>query len=256
MHFIEMPLPEIVVVGVIIFLGGMVQSVIGFGYALFATPLLLLLGIPLPDIIILVSTSSMLQAGIGVRKLNEEVPWRLSITATAFRLVSLCVGLFFLKKMVDMHVSYIRIMIGVILSLLVTIQLLWRPVPVKKMHYGWDLLAFITSGLIGGTCGMGGPPLVLWAMAHDWSAQKARGFLFAVFVTSIPVQILLMGFMFGFSILWNAVLGMICFPLIYFGTSIAIPIGTRIGMERLRQVTYVVLLIVGINSVVSGFRGG
>lgn len=60
-----------------------------------------------------------------------------------------------------MHVNYIKMVIGVILSLVVTIQLFWRPVPVKKMHYGWGLLAFITSGLIGGTCGMGGPPLVL-----------------------------------------------------------------------------------------------
>lgn len=74
MHIIEMPLLEIIMVGVIIFLGGMVQSVIGFGYALFATPLLLLLDIPLPDIIILVSTSSMLQSVIGVKKLNEDVP--------------------------------------------------------------------------------------------------------------------------------------------------------------------------------------
>jgi len=79
--------------------------------------------------------------------------------------------------------------IGGILCLLVAIQYLWRQHPVKAMHWGWGGLAFIGSGLLAGLCGMGGPPLVIWSMAHDWPAEKTRGFLFAVFATSIPTKL-------------------------------------------------------------------
>ena len=256
MHIFTMELWEIITAGIIIFLGGMVQSIIGFGYALFATPLLLWLGIPLQDVIVLVSTSSMIQACTGVMKLRDEVPWRLSIKATVIRLLSLGLGLFFLKKLVGGSLTYVKIVIGGMLTLLVLVQLLYRPAPVKTTHPRWDLLAFIASGVIGGTCGMGGPPLVLWATAHDWSSEEVRGFLFAVFMTSIPVQLLLMGFTFGFSILLNVVWGIVCLPLIYLGTSLALPIGTRLGIEKLRLLTYIVLLVIGVSSMIAGFQVG
>ena len=45
--------------------------------------------------------------------------------------------------------------------------------------FGQNTLTFTGSGVLAGLCGMGGPPLVLWAMAHDWPTQRIRGFLFA-----------------------------------------------------------------------------
>ena len=39
---------------------------------------------------------------------------------------------------------------------------------------GWFLL---------GLCGMGGPVMVLWVLAHDWPMNKARAFLFFLFTT-------------------------------------------------------------------------
>jgi len=79
---LNMELFDIVAAGVVIFLAGMLQSVVGFGYALFATPLLVWIGLPLPSVITLVATCSMRQAMVGVRNLHPVVPWRLSLTAT------------------------------------------------------------------------------------------------------------------------------------------------------------------------------
>jgi hypothetical protein len=46
-------------------------------------------------------------------------------------------------------------------------------------------IAFAAAALgLAGICGMGGPPLVLWAMAHDWPADKVRAFLFACFAAT------------------------------------------------------------------------
>ncbi len=248
-----MEILDIVVAGFIICLAGMVQSAVGFGYALYATPLLVWIGIPLPSVITLVATCSMIQAIISARKLHTMVPWRLSLTATAFRLVSVIIGLFLLKRLVVLNTDYIRMVIGCILCLLVAIQLFWRPQPVKTMHWGWAGLAFITSGLLAGLCGMGGPPLVLWSMAHDWSTQKTRGFLFAVFATSIPVQIVLLSLTFGTSILWNVAIGIAFLPLVFLGTAIGLPIGNRMVAEKLRRIAYAILLVIGVSAVVPVF---
>ncbi len=243
---------EIVVAGFVICLAGVAQSAVGFGLALFATPPLVWIGIPLPSVIALVATCSMIQAIIGARELHATVPWRLSLVATAIRLVSTVLGLYLLKKLVALDADHIRTVIGGILCALVAIQLLWRPHAHRAMHWGWAGLAFTASGLLAGVSGMGGPPLVLWSMAHDWSTHRTRGFLFAVFATSIPVQILLLGLTFGPSILWNVAIGVAFLPLVYLGTAIGLPIGHRMSKARLQLIAYAILLVVGVSAAASG----
>ena len=101
----------------------MAQSAVGFGYALFATPLLVWTGVPLPSLISLVATCAMIQAAIGARKLHATVPWRLSLTATAIRLASVIIGLLMLKRLVVLNTNHIRMVIGCILCLLAVIYL-------------------------------------------------------------------------------------------------------------------------------------
>ncbi|MFA6929522.1 MAG: TSUP family transporter [Lentisphaeria bacterium] len=248
-----MDILQIIWIGVVVFLAGMLQSAIGFGFALFATPLLILLGLPLPSVIVLVSTCSMTQSTLGAVKLRHEVPWRLSLLATVVRCLSVVAGLFLLKKLLGFSTVQIRMAIGSILCLLVILQIFYHPIPRPRIHWIWGGLAFIGSGLLSGICGMGGPPLVLWVMAHDWNNQKSRAFLFATFAAAVPVQIALMGLNFGRSILGSIALGLLMLPLIYLGSSIGLPIGNRMSKERLRKVAYAVLLIIGISAIVPAF---
>ena len=249
-----LPITAAIGVGAILFLAAMGQSAVGFGASLFATPLLIWIGLPLPNAIALVTTCALMQTTLGARNLRAAVPWRLALTATAVRLVSLGAGILMLRRLVRFGPDQIRMVIGGVLCLLVVIQLLWRPRPAPKMHPGWAGLAFLSSGFIAGLCGMGGPPLILWLMAHDWSPRKTRGFLFAVFATTIPAQIVLLWATFGRTILWSVAVGLALFPLVYLGTSIGLPIGNRMAKSRLRNIAYAILLAIGISSVVSAWR--
>jgi len=103
LNVVNMEILDIVIAGFIICLAGMAQSAVGFGYALYATPLLVWIGIPLPSVITLVATCSMIQSIISARKLHTMVPWRLSLTATAIRLASVIIGLFLLKRLVVLN---------------------------------------------------------------------------------------------------------------------------------------------------------
>jgi uncharacterized membrane protein YfcA len=182
---------------------------------------------------------------MGARNLRVHVPWRLALTATGIRLLSVVGGLLVLRRLAGLDRDVIRVTIGGMLCLIVLVQVLWRPHPVERVHPAWAGLSFISSGLLSGLCGMGGPPLVLWLMAHNWSSQETRGFLFAVFAVAIPFQLVLMSLTFGATILRTAAVGIACLPLVYAGTRIGLPIGNRMPRKTLRAWAYAILLAIG-----------
>ena len=244
----------VILAGLIVFLSAVAQSTAGFGYALFATAPLLWLGIPLPNVIVLVTTCSLMQSTLGARRLRAHVPWRLVLTGTAVRLVGVVVGLLLLRRLVSLDRDTVRLVIGSVLCLLVIVQLLVRPRPVERVHPGWTAPAFLTSGLLAGFCAMGGPPLVLWLMAHDWSTQKTRGLLFAAFAISIPFQITFMALTFGTTVLRTVVLGIAYLPLVYLGARIGMPLGDRMSRRKLRALAYSILLFIGAAAIVGALR--
>jgi len=237
----------------IIFLAGVAQSLVGFGYALFATPLLLWSGVHLTTSIAVVATCSLLQSILGVYALKAELPWGESLKATAGRCIGLLFGLFVLKRLANLDMAQVRAVIGVILCIIVLVQFVWRPKPVKSLHWGWSGVAFISSGVLQGLCGMGGPPLVMWSMTHDWPGKKIRGFLFAAFGLTIPVQLALLSYTFGTVVLRNITLGIACFPLVYVGSKIGLRIGNAINTDKLKIIAYAMLLATGVSAVVPVF---
>ena len=244
-----MELLDILAVGAVIGFAALIQSAVGFGFLLFATPLILWIGFPLPVVVMLVSTCSTVQAALGARHLRDVVPWRLTLTATVVRLITVVVGLFLLKRIVNLDVNYIKLVVGSIVGLIVMVKLLYRPQPVEKVHWGWTGFAFVVSGLLSGICGIGGPPLVLWSLAHNWSTDKTRGFLFAVLATSTPIQIILLGLMFGAELFWNVAIGIAFFPIAYLGYAVGLPIGHRMRKKRHRLIADIILLLVAAGTV-------
>jgi uncharacterized membrane protein YfcA len=245
-----MDVQQLLLVCVIIFLAGFAQSLVGFGYALFATPLLLWSGVPLTTSIALVATCSLLQSIIGIRALKAELPWGLSFKACAGRCFGLVFGLLALKRLANLDMTQVRAVIGTILCVIVVVQVLWRPKPVSALHWGWGGLAFTTSGFLQGVCGMGGPPLVLWSMAHDWPGKKIRGFLFSAFGLTIPVQIAMLTYTFGSIVLRDVLWGLACLPLVYLGSKIGLQVGDKINRKKLKIIAYALLLATGLSAVV------
>jgi uncharacterized membrane protein YfcA len=241
---------NIVVAASILCLASTVQSAIGFAYALVATPLLVWIGIPLPNVITLVAVCSFVQAIIGARHLRASVPWRSTLIATIVRAGMLLVGLLILRRISGLDIYTIRFVVGVVLCLLVITQVVGKVRPAENRHWLWGGLAFSTSGLLAGACGMGGPPLVLWAMAHDWPAEKIRGFLFTVFTATIPIQIILLYFTFGTDILLTAGTALLLAPAVFLGAAIGLPLGNRLPRPVLNGIVYATLLVIGLSSII------
>ena len=245
-----MDILQIVGIAGAIFLAALVQSGVGFGYALLATPLLIWLGLSLPDAVVIVAVCSFVQSAAGTVRLRAVVPWRISLTATAVRIVCVSVGLFVLKRLALLDPGHVRMVVGFVTCVLVAVQYFNRARPSAGLHAAWGAVAFSVSGLLAGICGMGGPPLVLWALAHDWSADKTRGFLFSTFAVSIPVQILLMRVVIGPTVLQRALVGLALIPVVFLGSAIGLPLGDRMPKPVLCKVVYFILLAIGISSMV------
>ena len=244
-----MELLDILMVGVVIGFAALIQSAVGFGFLLFATPLILWIGFGLPEVVTLVSTCSTVQAALGARHLRASVPWRLTLTATVVRLIAVVIGLFLLTKIVKLDVNYIKLVVGSIVGLIVIAKLLFQPQPVEELHWGWAGFTFVVSGLLSGICGIGGPPLVLWAIAQNWATNKVRAFLFAVLAISTPIQIILLGLTFGVELFRYVAIGIAFFPVAYLGYAVGLPIGDRMRKRRHRLIADIILLLVGASTV-------
>ena len=250
-----MDLLDIVTVGAVLGFAALIQSAVGFGFLVFATPLILWIGLPLPAVIVLVSTCSTLQAALGTRHLRASVPWRLTMTATAVRLITVVIGLFLLKKIVNLDVNYIKLVVGSIVGLIVIAKLLCQPQPVEKAHWGWAGFAFVISGLLSGICGIGGPPLVMWSTLQNWHTNKIRGFLFAVLAISTPVHIVLLGLTFGVELFKYIAIGIAFFPVVFLGYGVGLPIGNRMRKKRHRLVVDIILLLVAASTMLVAVLG-
>ncbi len=248
----QMDLLHLSAIAGILCLASAIQSAVGFAFALFATPLLLWMGIPLTNVIALVATCAFFQALLGARRLRASVPWRLTLTVTAVRLITLLLGLFLLKKMTGLDTGLVKAVVGGVLILLVGLQMTGRGAPLRPVHWGWGGLAFSVSGLLSGICGMGGPPLVLWSLTNNWSVDRARGFLFSAFAALIPIQVVLLYFTFGKSILEATGVALLMAPAVLLGSFIGLPIGSRLPREVSRRIVYAILLTIGLSSLLPG----
>ncbi len=238
-------------IAIIVFFAAAVQSAVGFAFALFSTPLLIWINKPLPQAITIVAVSSFLQSSFGARHLRAEIPWRIVAIAVAIRMVMVGAGIIILKEFAARSTAEIKMVIGLVLCILVVIQLTSKIRPAQTVHWLWGFTAFSTSGLLTGLCGMGGPPLILWTLAQSWSVKKLRGFMFSVYVSTTPLQILLLFQVFGSEILYTTLLTLLLLPAVLAGTYVGLPLGNRMPRHILRNAVYFILLIIGLNSAVT-----
>ncbi len=244
-----MDVAHILIAGIILCLSSAAQSAVGFGYALYATPLLVWLGLPLPSALVLVGTCSLFQSSTGAYKLRQYVPWKLVLKGCAIRGVTTLAGMALMFQLIELDRSSMQLWLGIILCSILAMQLLLRPKPQPKIAAGWTWASYSLSGLLSGISGMGGPPIVIWAMAHDWETKRIRGLLFATFAICIPFQLVLLAATLGSQVLHDVLIGLCFLPLVYLGQKIGHPIGNRISRPRLSQLAYLILFVIGVGSI-------
>lgn len=179
----------------ILLLSVALQAVVGFGLGMVSIPLLLWQGLPLSHCVFLGLSVSLFSSLVAWRKMGDELPWRSSAKASGFRLIGLFPGLALAAATASLSSTTLKGLIGIVIGLGVVAQASKMLKGDSSLPLGtppsrrWAPWAFISSGILSGWLGMGGPPLVFWQLTGRTSAKDSRGFLFGVYLFTLPCQL-------------------------------------------------------------------
>lgn len=245
-----MPVAEIVPVALILLLSSMVQGMVGFASGMIAVPSLLIVGRPLHEAVTISAVAAFAQNLLGVYSLRREIAFREAVRPILTRFAALPIGVLALKFSGNLDQHHVRQLVGLVV--LFGLAMIARSPDASRWRWRrlWDNGAFLSSGFLVGFCGIGGPPLVMWAVAQGWPPARTRGFLFLVFFSSMFLQLLLLGMAYGRSITAPMLIGVAGAPIVLLGTYLGLQIGRRFSRRRLRAVSFVILAVMAIREIV------
>ena len=223
--------------------GGVLQSAAGFGYGLFSVTLLLLLGLAPYEAIPMVTVATAIQGLVGTWHHRREVPWPLVGGSSLLILVTTPVGVFLLGRITLLSEAGVQQVFGLIVLAIVLVYALWHPHPRERVPPAWTVAAMLSGGLLAGLCGMSGPPIVLWAMTHQWSSQRTRATLWALFLAMTPMGLFFLYLRFGPIVLHSSLVALLMTPAVLLGAIPGIWIGNRISKPLLRRMAIVLLIL-------------
>lgn len=225
--------------------GIFVQSATGFAAGLMIVPSMLYCGYSIPAAQCSLLVATIPQNAWGVWSLRESISVRQVAWPGFGRLAFFPLGVWVLREMESLDEARIRQIVGGVVLVVTLAIISFKPRPREKLHVGWALLAFPVSGFFQGLVGMGGPAMVFWVQAHDWSTKQIRAFMFSMYLISILPGLLILYWFFGNRIIAPGLIAAAMIPLLLGVTVIGLRLGTWMGRRRLRNVSLALLLLIG-----------
>jgi uncharacterized membrane protein YfcA len=250
MIWFHMGLQQILEICTIVFLGSILQGAVGFGIGLFSIPLLVWFGVSLPATVAIIVVASGLQTAWSWYKTREHMDWRDPIPMTAIRLLALPAGIIVLGVLSAHGQSAIKHVVGGVILAILAAQWLFKVRPRDRIATGWMWLAGLVSGFLTGLISMGGPPLVMWVMAHDWPSHRARAFLWLSFLIATPVMMGLLLWRFGSPLAVPMLIGIMLTPIIVAGSIVGMRLGRLMNRSRLRLAMTILLIVIAVSSMI------
>ena len=242
------PVEQIVLIGVIVSFGALVQSSVGFGFAIFSMPLLLCVGLTLQQAIFVSLVCQIAQeltglCGVKDKTLAKNV-WVVMVSGVMF----LIIGIMLLKKIEQLDVICLRRIVSVAILFSIIVEVFCRPHRRKGLGAFWGILAGSSAGIMTGTIGITGPPVVLWVMAQDLSNQQMRSSVWMIFLSIMVPMLVLFGFFYREDFATSLLTSILLIPLVLSFSALGMFVGNKIKKKTLRLTAYILLMIVALSS--------
>ncbi|XMB85595.1 sulfite exporter TauE/SafE family protein [Mycoplasmatota bacterium WC44] len=231
---------EYILIFLIIFIGALIQGMTSFGSSLFALPLLLYF-LDVKEIVPLLATYNLFMNTLIFRKIGKDANLKsispLLITAIIFTLV----GAFALK---GLDTKYIKITIGIMMLITSTTSLFGLKVLFKKPEKLFIPVGMV-SGLLNGSTGMSGPPVLLFLSNQNVEKNVFRSTLTSYFLVLNVISITTYAFT---KIYNNDVLKLVVLylPALISGTLIGIKLGNKINEKLFKKIVLGFVFVMGI----------
>jgi len=234
--------PELLIAMLLIFIGAFIQSATGFGLAVVASPLLIMLSpeyIPGPIIIVglflALINAFKYRATISLGGLKHAVIGRIPGSLAGGAL------LYYID------VAQLSLLLGTVVLLAVMVSIL----PIK-LHPTRNRLLFagFLSGFLGTSSGIGGPPMAL--LLQHQQANFIRANLAAFFVVSCTMSLLIQ-IPIGYMSMQHLYLSLPLIPASYLGYRVAMVFVDHLSQKVVRYTSLILCLVSGIGAVYSGW---
>ena len=242
---------EILLIGLIMMFGSVVQGAVGFASGLLGVPLLVLSGWSLPEAATINLVSTSVQNITGAIKLRSHLEPRELVFPTVVRWLAIPVGTY-AAWFADQHLEHDRAkqLIGVVLLVTIILLRFGRVSPRESLNLFWQSLVFSGSGFMLGFASIGGAPMVLYVNALTWTAAKSRAFLFACSALGLPVAAVVFWLKHGEKVLPAALSTLVVMPFILSGLWLGLRLGHDLSKLRFQKLTYGLLLLLAISAIV------
>lgn len=168
-----------VMVITVLFFSTFIRSAFGFGDALLAMPLLVMLINPqtaAPLVACIAFTIAITILLKSWRDVDIKAAWRL----IALSLVGIPIGVQLLKTAPE-HI--IKAILGIVLILFGLYNLIAPRLPKLKWQ-GWTYIFGFVAGILGGAYNTNGPPIVIYSTLRRWPPQRFRATLQGYFFST------------------------------------------------------------------------
>jgi uncharacterized membrane protein YfcA len=170
----------------VVFFATLIRSTFGFGEALIAVPLLALIlpvGVAAPVAVLLSITIAAVVVAQDWRNIHvRSTGWLLAPT-----LVGIPLGIALLTSS---HQRLVKAVLAMVIVGFSGYFLIGKRLPeLERDSRPWMLGCGFFAGVLGGACGMNGPPLVIYGAMRRWSPQHFRATLQGYF---LPASIVAM----------------------------------------------------------------
>jgi uncharacterized membrane protein YfcA len=246
-------LSQYAAVSLILFASSVVQGSVGFAAGLFGIPLLMLSGVSFPDSVAISLVAAAPQNILPAWQLRREIDFRRALQPMLIRFALLPIGVFALFLVGRERTDTASQLVGVIILAIVAVQRAWYAEPQPQLHPAWEWLAFGLSGFLLGFCGMGGPPMVLWVLAHDWPMNRARAFLFYMAASSLIPQGVLLWLFFGAGVLDAMLLGAAATPALLAGLWVGLYLSRLVPDRVLRAASIALLVLIAVSAIATPY---
>lgn len=169
----------------ILALGGFVQGLSGFGFALVTVPLAAMV-VPPSQAVVTVALASTLSSVRNAAAARGHIVWPVARRMILAALAGMPLGLVVLVNVDD---TVLRLVIGVVVAFAAVLIALG--VELRRGTPYTDVVTGFVSGVLNTSTSTNGPPLVIGLRAHRLSIVAFRGTMAAVFIASSVVALAL-----------------------------------------------------------------
>ena len=245
----EFSVSVMMAIALIILFSGMVQSAIGFGYALVAMALLPFF-LEVKPANLIVSYSAFAPIALAAWVYRKEMARESILLALTSALLALPLGIAVLVYVDDDLLVRLTgcIILAMAIDGLVRKTTVSAESPTSNL---WTVIAGAASGFLAGAVTIGGPPIAIYTARQPWSPKKMKAFLttFLLVVTTIKLFGLMTTNLVNREILFVSAL---VIPFAFLGGQIGVWISDKINPRLFR---YLILGMLSVSSTLMIIRG-